>query len=450
MAISWRVALLMLAGVGLIIPFPAPETLSGWLILVAAIVVTDMLLATDPRQMTFSRKVDSPIRADQSTTSTVDISAKGLRPTRIVVRDAWPPSLHPTPYVHHGVVGGDIPFRAVTTLSPERRGVHKGDYVSVRCWGPMGLAARQISVALPSNLDVLPEFRSRRLLPSRLARLQEIEGSTAVILRGPGTEFDSLRSYVRGDDPRDIDWKASARSEDLVVRTWQPERDRHVLIVVDTGRSSALLLGAPQHEEDASTAIDADSLDLGVAPRLDAQIEATLLMAGLADRAGDNVHVVALDREVHCRVSKAKGSELMSALARGFRDITPALDPIDWTLAERQVQRALRHRSLVILLTDMPQAGMNPEFIEIVGRIQRRHTVVVASALDPSLAQMSKKRSTLDEVTVATAADTEMTLTQEGAAELRRVGAHTVAVDAGLLAARTADLYVDLKKRGVL
>ena len=60
--------------------------------------------------------------------------------------------------------------------------------------------------------------------------LRELDGRAAVRTRGQGTEFDSLRDYVDGDDVRSIDWRATARRQHLVVRTWQPEqhrRDRH-------------------------------------------------------------------------------------------------------------------------------------------------------------------------------------------------------------------------------
>ena len=88
-------------------------------------------------------------------------------------------------------------------------------------------------------LRVLPAFPSVRHLPSRLARLRELDGRAAVRVRGQGTEFDSLREYVDGDDVRSVDWRASARTRSVVVRTWQPERDRRVVLVLDTGRTSA-------------------------------------------------------------------------------------------------------------------------------------------------------------------------------------------------------------------
>ena len=109
----------------------------------------------------------------------------------------------------------------------------------MRTLGPLGLAGRQGAIEVPGTLRVLPAFPSIRHLPSRLARLRELDGRAAVRVRGQGTEFDSLREYVSGDDVRSVDWRASARSRSVVVRTWQPERDRRLVLVLDTGRTSA-------------------------------------------------------------------------------------------------------------------------------------------------------------------------------------------------------------------
>ena len=115
--------------------------------------------------------------------------------------------------------------------------------VTVRLSGPLGLACRQATLDVPGTVRSLPPFDSRKHLPSRLARLRELDGRAAVRVRGQGTEFDSLREYVRGDDVRSIDWRASARNRNVVVRTWQPERDRRVVLVLDTSRTSAGRVG---------------------------------------------------------------------------------------------------------------------------------------------------------------------------------------------------------------
>ena len=127
----------------------------------------------------------------------------------------------------------------MTRLHPVRRGDLHCATLAVRAIGPLGLAGRQRSMAAAAGVRVLPPFLSRKHLPSRLARLRDIDGQIPVLVRGQGTEFDSLREYVPGDDVRSIDWRATARRADVVVRTWRPERDRRVVIVLDTGRTSA-------------------------------------------------------------------------------------------------------------------------------------------------------------------------------------------------------------------
>lgn len=79
--------------------------------------------------------------------------------------------------------------------------------------------------------------------PLAARRMRELDGLTSVLVRGQGTEFDSLRAYVPGDDVRSIDWRATARQSTVAVRTWRPERDQHVLVVLDTGRTSAGRVG---------------------------------------------------------------------------------------------------------------------------------------------------------------------------------------------------------------
>src|SRR5690606_30293595 len=169
-------------------------------------------------------------------------------------------------------------------LTPTRRGDREAVTVTGRSLGPFGVAGRQGAHRVPWSVRVLPPFLSRKHLPSRLARLRELEGQHPVLVRGQGTEFDSLREYVIGADVRSIDWRATARRHDVVVRTWRPERDRRVLIVVDTGRTSAgrvgtapvALAGAMPSSASSSLSAAATAVPPGW-PRLDWLLDAALL-----------------------------------------------------------------------------------------------------------------------------------------------------------------------------
>jgi uncharacterized protein (DUF58 family) len=300
----------------------------------------------------------------------------------------------------------------------------------VRSVGPLGLAARQASITVPGRLRVLPEFASRRHLPSRLARLRELDGRTAVQVRGAGTEFDSLREYVIGDDVRSIDWRATARRNEVVVRTWRPERDRRVMIVLDTSRTAAARIG-----------------DL---PRIDASIEAALLLAALAARAGDRVDLIAFDRRVRAQVAGAGGPRLLPALADALAPIEPALVETDWPGVVAAIGQRLSQRALVVLLTSLEPAAVESGLLPVVGPLAHDHTVVLASVADPEVAELLSGRASADQVYDAAAA--ERTELERAAVGVRLRQRRVEVVDAlpDDLAPRLADTYLALKAAGRL
>ncbi|WP_250448050.1 DUF58 domain-containing protein, partial [Actinotalea sp. C106] len=291
MTITWRAVALMALGLLPVLLVPASGVVLAWAVLVVLACALDVALAASPRQVAISRSVPTSVRLTEASRSTLVVTNRSRRRLRALVRDAWQPSAGATENRHEVDLPPGEARRLVTPLVPTRRGDRHADRVTIRSFGPLRLAARQVSLEVPGRLRVLPEFASRRHLPSRLARLRELDGRTAVQVRGSGTEFDSLREYVIGDDVRSIDWRATARRSEVVVRTWRPERDRRVMIVLDTSRTSAARIG-----------------DL---PRIDASMEAALLLSALAARAGDRVDLVAYDRRVRAQVAGTGGPRLL-------------------------------------------------------------------------------------------------------------------------------------------
>jgi uncharacterized protein (DUF58 family) len=302
--------------------------------------------------------------------------------------------------------------------------------VTVRALGPLGVAARQGSTEVPASLLVLPSFTSRRHLPSRLARLRELDGRAAVNVRGQGTEFDSLRDYVDGDDVRSIDWRASARRRQVVVRTWRPERDRRVLLVLDTSRTAA---GRVCDE-----------------PRLDAAMDAALLLAALASRAGDRVDLIAVDRRVRARVEGASAASLLSSLVAAMAPLEAELVEADWSVAVAAAQSRLTQRALVVLLTPLEAAAVEEGLLPVLPALTRRHQVVVASVADPQVVAMARQREDVDDVYAAAAAERAGLERERITRLLGRLGAEVVDAPPDQLAPELADRYLALKLAGRL
>jgi len=408
----------------------AAAVLGWWMLGVLFLGSVDLALAASPRRVVVSRVLPSRVRLGESVVSELFLTNIGRRHLRGVVRDAWQPSAG----AGNNRTRVSIPVgerrRVRVTLTPFRRGERRVGAVTVRSVGPLGLWARQATLAAPGQIRVLPPFHSRKHLPSRLARLKELDGRTSVMVRGQGTEFDSLREYVRGDDVRSIDWRATARRNDVMVRTWRPERDRRVVIVVDTGRTAA-------------ARVDDE-------PRLDTSFEATLLLAALASRAGDRVDFLAFDRRSRGRVQGAQGAELLSRLVDTMALIEPELIEMDWSAVPGQVRQITSQRALVILVTSVDAIGSSSGLLSVLPQLTRRHTVIVASVTDPGAARAVHERSHREEVYTAAAAERALLDVARVSAAIRQLGAEVVTASPSDLPPALSDKYLALKAAGRL
>jgi uncharacterized protein (DUF58 family) len=292
---------------------------------------------------------------------------------------------------------------------------------------------------VPWQVRILPPFLSRKHLPSRLAKLRELDGMTPVLIRGQGTEFDSLREYVVGDDVRSIDWRATARRADVVVRTWRPERDRRVVIVLDTGRTSAGRVG-----------VDPTASDPSGWPRLDWSMDAALLLAALASRAGDHVDFIAHDRVPRAGVYNASRNELLAQLVNAMAPLEPALVESDARATVATVSRRFRRRALVVLMTDLNSSALDEGLMGVLPLLSAKHQVLIAAVADPRLDRLAAGRA--DAAQVYDAASAERARNDRGltATRLRRMGIDVVDAEPEDLAPTLADHYLAMKASGRL
>ncbi|MEZ0578271.1 DUF58 domain-containing protein [Nocardioides sp. MH1] len=433
MAISGRVPLLLLLGVVAVVLRPSGGTVLLWILAVTLLGVADLLLAPTTAAVRITRTPPGTVRLGDPAESRLAVANAGSRRLRLQVRDAWQPTAGATDDRHRLTLAGGQRQLLRTPLRPWRRGDLRAFGVTVRSWGPLHLAAKQRTYDVPGSVRSLPPFESRKHLPSRLAQLRELDGRAAVRVRGQGTEFDSLREYVRGDDVRSIDWRASARTPHVVVRTWQPERDRRVVLVLDTGRTAAGRVGGPD----------------GV-PRLDAAMDAALLLAALASRAGDRVDFVAGDRKVRARLRAAGARDIAARLQEAMADLEPVIAEADWDTLASAVQGFGKQRSLVVLLTPVEPAAIQHGLLPVLPALTQHHRVVIASVRDPELSRLADERATVDAVYDAAAAEQEIHRRDWTTDVLGRLGVQVVDADAERLPPALADHYLMLKAQGLL
>ncbi|MGP9693863.1 DUF58 domain-containing protein [Brachybacterium sp. AOP25-B2-12] len=426
-----RAAVLALVGLLPIVLWPSGTTVLATAAVLVLLVIGEALAAAPPTRLTVRREAPGQVRLGTSASGRILVTNPGRRRAVLRVRDAWDPTAGLGDDQRARLVIGPGERRAFSqTFTPTRRGEHASRAVVLASRGPLGIAERVATRQVPGGLVALHAFGSRRHLPSRVRRLREIEGLAAVHQRGQGTEFDALRDFVDGDDVRSIDWRATARRRSVVVRTWRPERDRHVLIVVDTSRTAAARVGD--------------------APRLDAAFDAALLLTALAAEAGDRVDLLCIDRIPHVSVTGSSARTVLHDVVTATAPVHPALVETDWELAAARIRERSRRGGLVVLLTPVEPAAVQLGLLPVAARLAGEHLVVVASVADPALGELARGRGDARSVYRAAAAEQTRAERDQVAAALSRTGVHVVDDEPELLPRSLADRYLALKASGQL
>lgn len=428
MAMTSRLAILVALGIPLMFLTNWSGAWVFWLLFCLVLWLLDSLLAPSPRFLVITRSLPISLRMHTKTPYTITVANPTKRKYRIWLRDAWQPSLHASANEERLVLNPKTTQDLEASFTPERKGTLSSDAVTVRSFGPLGLGARQFSAPIVQTVKVLPEFRSAKFLPSRLQTLRRLEGNTLLTHRGQGSEFDSLREYVPGDDVRDIEWHVSARNRVPVVKTWRPERDRNVIICIDSSRTSAVRLGE--------------------FPRLDANMEAALLLGALASSAGDRIHLIAFDNQIRAHIQPSRGAGLVGEMASTMANLDSSLTEANWRGLGQTLLSSIRQRSLIVLLTGL-EAGLDRSpLMPTVEALASRHQVLLASAMDPEVRSLTTEMDTPEEAFLAASAMADSEERRKASDLLGMLGARVLNTGPDELPPLLADTYISLKRRG--
>ena len=200
--------------------------------------------------------------------------------------------------------------------------------------GPLGLMRRQWTLPLDRELAIVPNTRRVRSVAIRFfSDPQAIEGLKLDRQRGDGSEFDSLKEFVPGEDSKRIDWKHSARHRKLLVRHHRAERNHQIMVCVDTGR------------------LMCESV-MGM-PKLDHALNAALLLSYVGLKTGDRVGLYAFGAKVGPFVQPRAGVAAQSILSNTAASLEYSGDETNYTLGLTNLAQRLNRRTLVIVMTGL-------------------------------------------------------------------------------------------------
>jgi uncharacterized protein (DUF58 family) len=209
--------------------------------------------------------------------------------------------------------------------------------------------------------------------------------------------------------------------------------------VLDTGRTAAGRVG-----------VDPTAGDPGGWPRLDWSMDAALLLAALAARAGDHVDFLAHDRVARAGVFGASRTELLASLVEAMAPLQPALIESDATAMVSAIVRRARRRALVVLLTDLNATALDEGLLPVLPQLSTRHQVMIAAVADPRVGQLAVGRTDTAAVYDAAAAERSRNDRRAIASRLRHDGVEVIDAPPAELAPALANRYLAMKAGGRL
>ena len=441
---TWRLALLGAAAAPSVLLAPT----SPWVavlvvaVLVLLVGVVDAARAPAVRALHVERELPDTLALDHEAPLVWTVRSRADRPLRVALADALPPSLQAGTRRARLVVPGRGAARAATTVTPARRGSFGLHTLDVRVEGPWRLAARQGRQEVASTLRVTPRFTSRRQAELRVrsaARL--IAGLRATSGAGEGGQFDALREYTPDDEVRRIDWAATARSRAPIVRTYREERNQHVLVLVDTGRSMAGVVGPPPGDGLPSP---------GTVPRLDHALDAVLALMLVATGLGDRVGVVTFAERVQ-RVVPPRASGQLARVTSALFDAHPRLVESDYRGAFAETLARFGRRALLVVLTELAPQTAEETLLPSLPLVLRDHVVMVVALRDPAVDRWARAvPEDTEDAYRAAAAVRSLTGRAAVVARVRGLGATVLDTVPGRLPGELADAYLQVKATGRL
>ena len=428
-------------GVALLAPLWLLSRLPGgaWIafgatMLLVLVALIDVVMLPAARDLRVDRLLEPTVGVCDESDLRYRIESSWGRPLTVALHDALPPA-----QLAGGIVPEErpLPARGAVELTGMVRGMARGDAplgdVALRVRTPLGFVARTLRYERDDRVLVAPSLAGVRrfrwlAVHQRLAAV----GVRSTPKRGDGRTFASLRDYVVGDDPRHIDWKASARRGHPITREYTIEQAQTVYLLVDAGRSMTQLSGAYSRFEYA--------------------LSSALVLADVASTAGDRVGAMVFDDQLRALVPAQRGRGALQALRAAMVPLQPSLVEPDYSAAFRALAARQRKRALLVLLTDVIDARAARALLGHLTRGASRHLALVVALRNDALLGAARLPEEASGRTLYASAAAEELIAERATALQRMRDAGVVVLDVApdAMAAAVVNQYLELKARGTL
>ena len=402
------------------------------LIIVLLLAIADWAMLPGRRGILIARDAPGSVGIGDQVNGAYTVRSAWARAVRVRVVDEMPSAVR-------GGVGAAavrLPGRGTATLPFQVSGLVRGlaslGRVGVQATTALGLLATRAAFEPTDTILVTPSVSNVRRF--RLLAVQHrlhTAGVRVLRQRGESRAFAGLRDYAVGDDPRHIDWKATARRRKHMVREFTIEQSQTVFTMIESGRAMTQLAG------DFS--------------RLEHALSAALVLTDVAATSGDRVGTMVFDQDVRAFVPPNRGDAALRLVRNALIPVTATMAEPDYAGAFRYLATRQRRRALIVFFTDVIDERASRALVAHVTRSAARHLVVVVALRNDAVFEAAVPRGERDLALYTSAAAEELVAGRHAVLErMRRAGVNVLDVSPQAMTAAVVNKYLEIKGRGAL
>lgn len=317
-------------------------------------------------------------------------------------------------------------------LRPVKRGEYSFGSVNVFVSSPIGFVARRFRFSADKMVPVYPSFIQMRKyeLLAISDRLQDV-GIKKIRRIGQNMEFELIKEYVSGDDIRTINWKATARKNQLMVNHYQDEKSQQVYSLIDKGRVMQMPF---------------EGMSL-----LDYAINSALVISNIAIKKSDKAGVITFQDKIGAMMPAGKNNNQMGRILEILYNQKTAFRETDFSVVHNLVRRKITQRSLLLIYTNFESVYGLKRQLPYLLSLAQSHLVVVIFFDNTELRELiTNPADDLQKVYHKAMAEKFALEKKLIVKELTKVGIHAVLTTPQNLSVDTINKYLELKARGLI
>lgn len=317
-------------------------------------------------------------------------------------------------------------------LNPKSRGIYEFGNIQLFLKTKIGLAEVRKTIKHKEQIAVYPSLIQMKKFELRsIESISRQYGIKRIRKIGHSYEFEQIKNYVRGDDYRSINWKATGRRGDLMVNQYEDEKSQQVFCILDNSRVMKMPF---------------NGLSL-----FDYAVNTSLVISNITLKKHDKIGLISFSNKLDTFIKPSKGNKQMRSLLISLYNQKEKMFEASYELLYQSIHTHINNRSLLLLFTNFENTFMLDRVLNILRKINKLHLLVVIFFENAEIADHARiPAKNTEDIYYKVTAEKFLSDKQQMVNQLKQVGIQVINTRPENLSINTINKYLELKSRGMI